>query len=215
MKTKLHRCLRSFWELVSEVPGWPNAPTSRRIRRTLPVALPFIGILGVFAAQALVIEPARDQVRLQYDELRFLDSEIVRLRESCATGEADAVFARARDERARLFAAPEAIEPWLDTLAPTIRDLGWRASFHAYDSTLNETDPGAAIAYTPALGKLQALPDNPNRVVTLSHALEKITQSNKRIDLTRLVVRADIQGRPQVEINLRIPHLLADAQTAQ
>ena len=53
----------------------------------------------------------------------------------------------------------------------------------------------------------------PELEITPVKATEQVHASGKRIDLTRLAIRADEQGRQTAEMNLEIAYLLPDEKT--
>lgn len=215
MKIEPQKFILAVWETISDVPGWPDAPFHRRVRQALPVVIPFFAALGVILTHWMYVDRARDNVRATHEELLWIEEEIADLHASLSDERARELQAQEEAATAGVLATADDATPWLRQLVGKVAEEGWRASFRTYDNSLETPDTNAAFGYVPALAKLEPLRDNDNRVTTLANSLGRITQSGKRIDLTRMVIRADVPERPQVEINLRLPHLLANAETAK
>ena len=82
-------------------------------------------------------------------------------------------------------------------------------------ATPHHEDAGAAFAFNQVKGRLAPLPGGVASFASLLAFFDHLSAGNKRIDLTRLAIRADEQGRHAVEFNLRLVHLTLHEKVAQ
>lgn len=203
MKTDLKRLVRSWWHVLSEVPGWPDAPRSVRIRRVMPMIVPCVAAVGLLAWRTAVAGPQVEAIRQEQAPLRSLEEEVAALRLSCSDQQAAELAQRAAVAAGRLLPAGDDGAGTLRQLADGFRGLGWEATFQSYEQAdAGEVD--APIGYLPVRGRFTPAPGNPAPFPSLLTALDTVASSNKRIDLVRMTVRTDEQGQTSVETNLRI-----------
>jgi hypothetical protein len=205
LKTDLLRLGRGLWETVSEVPGWPDAPRLLRIWRAVPVLLPCTVALVFWGWEGLVREPGREEQRRAHSHLLTLEQDVADLRLSCSEQQAAELSSRAAEVLGLVLAGPDEAATWLRTLREPLAALGWQVTIQSYDSAATGEAPGEqAVLFAPALIRLNATEANTQTLPSLLAALERLTNADRRIDLTRLNVRVDESGKAAAEINLRV-----------
>lgn len=203
MKTKSADPLLKAWLLLTEVPGWPDAPWWPRLRRTLPIVIPCMALCGI-ATWTYGIRGPRFQTEVaEVQPLVSLEAEITAQqltseREVAELGERVAATTRT------LLAGPQELSPFLKGLKKEAKDRGWDATFVASDVSLDTPAEGAAVTYLPVRGKLAVSPGNTEQFSSLLALLERFSVLGKRIDLMRVAIRADDQKWHAVELNLRL-----------
>lgn len=93
----------------------------------------------------------------------------------------------------------------LEELKTTIGKSGWDATFQVSDTSDRpaSTEP-LQIAFLPVRAKFRPQASNQDRFSSLVAVLEQLSSSGKRIDLTRVTIRADDSRWQPVEVNLRL-----------
>ena len=215
MKNKLRPFLRSVWLLLTEVPGWSDAPLAVRLRRTVPIVLPSAGIAAVltwnFAWQAPQIRAQRDS----HAPLLALEAEIESLQLDSSEQQAVELAAQAEEASRLLLSSPTELAPLLGALKKEATDRGWDASFHPGEPVTETTGTVARISYQPVRVKLTRTAGPTESYVSLLALLERFSTSGKRIDLMRLAIRADENRWQSVEANLRLACLPLHEKTSQ
>ncbi|MBE2215438.1 MAG: hypothetical protein IAE82_16305 [Opitutaceae bacterium] len=205
MKTEVSRPIATFWQALSEVPGWPDAPLTVRLRRLWPLVLPLVGCVALVAWTGLVREPARRETRAAHAELLALEQETEELRQTLSDQTAAELAAQAAAAQALLMDSPTALQDRLKAYAVQAREAGWEATFQIYG--LAEDDAaageGARFVFVPARVRLEPRTDSADRFATLVATLGRLASLPGRIEITRVTVRADRPGVPVVEVNLR------------
>ncbi len=217
MKSELARRFRAAWHALTEIPGWPDAPRSARLRRFLPILLPCLGLLALAGWWFLAEAPARRGLRLAHEPLLELEREVSGLRIRLSDQEAAEGAGRAREAADRLLADPGEAPRRLGEIRERFAALGWDATFQTFEAEPgNEPEAGpAAFGSLTVLGRLAPTAGGDAAFRGLIAATEHVFAAGKRIDLTRLAIRADDQGRQSVEMNLRIAHRLPDEEAPQ
>jgi hypothetical protein len=215
MKTDLRRVFSGLGQVLTEVPGWPDAPRWMRVRRLLPVLLPCLGALGLFCWDAAFREPVRAAERAAHAHLFALESDMADLRLRWSEQQAGDLATRAEEARGLLLDGPAVAPPWLRAFGESLGAQGWEVSFQIYDAQTRESGAPAGPGFVPALVRLKPAAARPEPLRPILQLLEQFSSSGKRIDLTRLVIRADEPGRPSLEINLRVAFRSPDEKTAQ
>ncbi len=215
MKTKLIAFGLLCWHLLTDVPGWPDAPPWMRWRRALPLLVPCVGILFLVSWNLVGRDPRIRAERATHQALFSLEEEIVSLRLSCSEQQAQDVAIRIAGADKLLLADPAELGPILAALKKEAVARQWDATFQAGDTSLENTDAAAQVYYLPVRGKLVVNPADPSSFASLIALLERYSSTGKRIDLTRVAIRADEQGRYAVELNLRLACRHAHEKTSQ
>ena len=210
MKTKLFNFGRGCWQLLCDVPGWPNASRAARLRRALPIVVPCVAVLLLLGWNRAVRDPAIAAAHQARQPLLVLESEIAALRLSFSEQQAAELASRAAGLAQRLVAGPQDLEAYLANLKRQAAAQRWEASFQAGDVGGETLVADAEVMFLPARGKLTAPAGQPGAFIALVGLLDRFSLADKRLDLTRLAIRADEQGRYTAEVNLRlacnIPH---------
>jgi hypothetical protein len=215
LKTDLHNFARLCWRLISEVPGWPDAPRQVRVRRALPAVVPCIGILLLAGWNLLVRDSSIRAERTAHQSVLALDDEVSSLRLGCSDQQAGELAAEAAVASRLLIENPSDSVPILHDLKKEADSRNWEANLQTIDVSADTIPPDADVIFLPVRGRLTATPGRKaGGFPSLLALLEQFSASERRIDLTRLLVRADEEGRYVVELNLRLacrrPHEKAD-----
>ncbi len=209
MKIDPRKALGWLWQLLTAVPGWPDAPVSLRLRRALPIALPCLGLLLLAAWELAIEQPRARAERALRAPLTTAEAEVTALRMQWSDAAAASLTARAQRSERALLARPEAAPAALADLAAAAAAQHWQASFRTAATESADAPPGSPIGYLLARGKLEPDPENDRPFPTLLAFLGAFETNEKAIDLTRLAICADEDGRYSVEANLRLAYRLA------
>ncbi len=203
MKNKLHQFALDCWHILTEVPGWPDAPRRVRLRRLLPAVIPVAGMLLLFSWNHLWTQPRIRAERTVYQPLLALEKEVADLQLSGTDSGAAETASRTNEAARTLFANPKQLLPVLDEFTKTAQARGWEASFQALPAPAAPPASEAALYFVTARGKLVPSAGNAQAFSSLLGLLEQFSPPNRSIDLTRLMIRADEQGRQTAEVILR------------
>lgn len=201
MKNKLRNLALDCWHILTEVPGWPDAPRQLRLRRLLPAVVPVAAMLLLFLWNRTWNMPRIQNERTTFQPLLALEQEVADLQLAGSDAKAAEAATRASEAGNMLLSQPKQFVPTLDELTRTARAKGWDATFQALPPA--PPQPDALLQYVTARGKLAPTPGNAQSFSTLLVLLEQFSSPNRSIDLTRLTVRADEQGRLTAEVFLR------------
>lgn len=215
MKTALNKSLRRIWLLLTEVPGWPDAPRGVRIRRALPIALPCVAFLLLAGWNLVVIDPRMSAERAIYQPVQALQDEVLALGMEFSDQLALDVAERAAGAETLALQGAAQTADVLFALKQQAAARGWEATLQASESTDEVPLPDAVLAFKHVRGRLAPLPGGYASFTSLLSFFEQLSAGKKRIDLTRLAIRADEQGRHAVEFNLRLVHLAPHEKAAQ
>ncbi len=196
--------LLALWHTLTEVPGWPDAPRGLKVRRALPVVIPIVA-LGAIALWTLVVTgPAIRSERVSFQPLQALEQEVLALAAVASEPEAAEFATRAASAQEQVLDGAASLAASLDALTKLGATLGWDGSFQALPVAETEATPGAApVQFLPVRGKLSPVAGNSDPFASLLALTERFSSFPKRIDLTRLSVRADEEGRHTAEVQLR------------
>jgi len=192
--------------MLTEIPGWPDAPKKIRFRRALPILIPCALSLLLLAWNKGVRDPHRRHERESHQALLDQDREIEILRLGFSEQQAGELSARmTRAEREILKDSTELI-PVLEGMKQKAKERQWEGGFQPYD--LSATDapatPDEALLFLSARAKISPASENREPFSSLLALLDVFSAAEKRIDLTRLGIRADEQGRYTAELNFRL-----------
>jgi hypothetical protein len=209
LKTDPRKALGWLWQLLTAVPGWPDAPSSLRLRRALPIALPCLGLLLLAGWELAIEQPRARADRALRAPLITAEAEVTALRMKWSDAAAASLTVRARQSERALLPRPEAIPEALAALSAAAAAQHWQASFRTAATESTDAPPGSPIGYLLARGRLAPDPENDRPFPTLLAFLETFETNEKAIDLTRLSICADEDGRYSVEASLRLAYRLA------
>ena len=215
MKNKTRLNIQDCWRILTEVPGWPGAPRLMRVKRLLPVVIPVTGIAFVFIWTQLWTQPRIRATRAAHQPFLALEQEVSDLQLSGSDDRARDAATRAAQITDALLAEPSQAANILEKFTRAAQPLGWEAVFHPLPVPTAAPPADAMMIYVTARGKLPPLPGNAQPFTTLMALLEQFSLPNQSIDLTRLSVRADENGKQSAEVNLRIGCRITHEKTAQ
>jgi hypothetical protein len=204
LKNKRALNLKNGWLILTEVPGWPDAPGWARLRRALPVILPCLGMLVLAVWNFGFHLP---QVRVELDAVRplvALEDEIAVLQLASSEQQVAELAERAGVASRLLFQSREEVTGFLSSLKNEAADRGFDAQFIRTEGSGEPPAADALITYVPVRGKLVPFQANADPFSTLLALLDRFATSGRRIDLMRLTVRADEQKWQAVEMNFRL-----------
>ncbi|WP_404423135.1 hypothetical protein [Nibricoccus sp. IMCC34717] len=196
----MRRFATLFWLVLTEVPGWPNAPWPHRLRRLLPVLVPVIALISLAAWLYAIHLPQRNREAAAAAPLLALEAEVSSLALKISDSQASTLAATAAAARNRLVNDVDQRQRLLATLQQQATAAGWSVTFQAGDTpvVLNSRHFGS----TSVRAVFKPAPENQRPLASLLTFLEGLTQSPKRIDLIRLSIRADELGWHSVEAGL-------------
>lgn len=203
MKNKLRQFVFDCWQILTEVPGWPDAPRKFRLRRLLPAAIPVAAMLLLLLWNQLWTNPRMQSERRTYQPLLALEQEVADLQLAGTDAQATETAERANETGQKLITNPKQLMPTLDEFARAARAHSWDATFHLLPVPTVPPASETPLYFVSARGKLTPIADNTQPFVSLLDVLEQFSPPNRSIDLTRLAIRADEQGRQTVEVFLR------------
>jgi hypothetical protein len=201
LKTKTPSRGQAFWQVLTEVPGWPDAPVSARVRRALPVVLPLIALFVLAVWRWNSLEAQLQAYRAETRPLLALENEVFRLENSVSPEAVAELNERAVVASRLLVKTPEEITALMTGLKNEAEARGFDATWTVGESEENED---GVVTFTPVRGKLTAKPNIADPFNGLLAMLDRLQAAGKRIDLMRLSVRVDEQKWRPVEVNLRL-----------
>jgi len=203
LKNSLQNFARVCWRILTEVPGWPDAPRNLRIRRLFPIVMPVAALMLYFLWNLVWVHPRIQRVRTAHQPILALDQEVADLQLSGSDLHASKTATRAAEVGRTLLTEPSQLVPALEKLKATAHEHGWEATFHSIPGSTPPLPPEAQVSFVMARGKLVAAAGNTHPFPSLLTCLEQFSMSDPWIDLMRLALRADEQGQPTVEVYLR------------
>jgi hypothetical protein len=192
------------WALLTDVPGEPAASGARRLGRALPLVLPLAALLALAGWKWGWEEPRFRAERAAGRPLVALADEVAALRLHRSPGEAP----EAENARALRQALPHGLAGLPAVLAgwgAQAAARGWKADFGT-----PVAQPGASagpLALVSVRAGLEPVPGNLHSWSSLMGLLGAFSAPESRIEVSRLVIRADEQGRYSVETRLSTPYL--------
>jgi hypothetical protein len=181
----------------------------------LPIIIPCAALLLLAGWNAAVRDPHIRKERTNHQPLLSLEEEIATLRLGCSEQQAKELAARSAAAARLLLGTPAELGPLLHTLKTEATGRHWEANFQAGDASAETPEPDAQVIFLPVRARLSSAPGGPGPFPALIALLEQFSSAEKRIDLTRLAIRADEQGRYAVEMNLRLACPRIHEKTAQ
>jgi hypothetical protein len=215
LKIDLPRLIHRGWSLLTEVPDWPGAPVSARIGRALPIALPVAAMLALAAWTIAVSDRAYNGARAGRQPLLELESEVAALGQTCTNRGAYDLRERASETARSLMGGQKDLDKVLEGAKRTAAIQGWDAAFQAGNGRVDSESKGSSVAFLTAKGTLHPAPGNKHPWETLLLLLDKVSAPGQPIDLTRLAIRADEEGRCSVDVVLRVAYIVANEKIAK
>jgi hypothetical protein len=190
--------------MLSDVPGWPDAPRRIRLRRALPLLVPCVSILLLLGWNKTVRDMHRHNERASHQALLAQGREIDALALSCSKQQAEELAARAAQVAQLALKDSQELGPVLQDLKKQAAEHHWEGAFQASDLSTGATTATTPLIFLSARAELTSPSGNPEAFPSLLALLEQFSSSAKRVDVTRMQFRADEQGRYVVELNLRL-----------
>jgi len=215
LKNKSQRFLRNVWLLLTEVPGWADAPVGVRLQRTLPILLPCVGIAAILTWSLGWHAPQIRAERESHAPQIALEAEIQSLQLAYSEQQTVELADQAEQASHLLLPAPSDLTPFLRSLKKEAADRGWEISFHPGEPLTEGPGTTALVTYQPVRVKLAPVAGHAEVYASLLSLLERFSTSGRRIDLMRLAIRADENRWQTVEANLRLAYPILHAQTSQ
>jgi hypothetical protein len=206
--------MQNSWLVLTEVPGWPDAPALPRFRRALPILVPCAAMLVLLVWNFAIHSPRVRAESQVLEPLIALESEILALRTSSDQERAELAERTATAQRTLLDGENEP-SAFLRTLKKEAADRGWEASFHASETSEEPAAEALLVAYVPVRVRMKPVTANTDPYGSLQALLGRFASSPKRIDLMRLAIRADEKRWQSVELNLRLIRSVSNAQAPQ
>lgn len=216
MKNNPSSHLKTCWQVLTEVPGWNDAPIYARLARSLPIVFPVFAILALVSWRSGYGAPRAEAEHAALQPLLGLDAEISTLQMGASQAQVADLNQRSASSSRLLVSGPKELPALLQELKTTLHSSGWDATFQVGE--IIEESPEASptqITFLPVRGKLKAQASNQDRFSSLLAALDRLSAYGKRIDLTRVAIRADESRWQAVEVNLRFVCSVLDAKTPQ
>jgi hypothetical protein len=204
LKNKLRNVSLVCWQILTEVPGWPDAPRQLRLRRLLPIAIPVVAMLLLCLWNLVWAHPHIQSVRTTYQPLLALEQEVADLRLGGSDDKAAEAAARAAEASRMLLPEPKQIGTLLNEFTRTALASGWEATFQALPAPAASHSADMPVSFATVRAKLVPSASNPQAFASLLTYLTQFSPPNRSVDLTRLSVRADEQGRQTAEVFLRV-----------
>lgn len=214
MKNKILSFAKSTWSLLTEVPGWPDAPVRARVMRALPITLPVLGVMAILGWKAAVLQPRWEHDRAEAEPLDQLESEVAALKITASDQQVAQLAQQAEAAAKLLWDNPDRLPDLYRLYRTAAQQAGWDATFQALSNTDEpNATPSAPVRFQPIRVKLKPEAGNNSPLPTLLAALEGFSAVGKRIDLTSLSIRADDLHWQSVEVHLRLACSVPHAKT--
>jgi hypothetical protein len=165
--------------------------------------------------KAAVSDPHLLAERAENRPLLLLESQVAALRLNCSEQEAHDLAAQASELSHSLIAGPGELPTVIHSLQAFTVERHWESDFHAIDGGVEAPGEGTQVALIRLTGKLTPTSGNTQPFSTLMMLLDGLSKEQPRIDLTKLAVRADEQGRYSVETHFRLGYPVSHEKAAQ
>jgi hypothetical protein len=215
LKNNIKTFLLLLWSITTEVPGWPDAPMKLRVRRLIPIVAPLVAMLLVFLWTVAWRNPHIRAAREQHRPVIALESEVTSLRLLYSEQQTAEISNQSKEASRALLENPDELPALVDKLKTAARSFEWDANLTPSAAPTPPSPTEAQIYFLPVRGKLSSLNSNSEPFASLLAYLEKLPSADKWIDLTRMSLRADDQGRLNVEVLLRAACQVPHEKTAQ
>ena len=213
MKTRLSGWIRTGWRVLTEVPGWPDAPAWVRMRRAMPVVFPCMAMVLLLDWNIIYHAPRVHDQHAALQPLLDLQEEIAALNLMGSAQQKTELADRAAEASRLLLDSPAELPGLLRTLKKEAADRGWDASFVASDPASSPAGMHPQVGYLPVRAKMVPQATNEEAFNSFLAVMNRFSSLGKRIDLIRLSVRADEHRWHLVELNFRVGYPLLNAKT--
>ncbi|MEO6001808.1 MAG: hypothetical protein ABIZ04_04370 [Opitutus sp.] len=204
MKTKLFGWWRLGWRVLTEVPGWPNAPVWPRMQRAMPVLVPCTAMVLLLDWNLLIQLPKAADQKSALAPLRVLATEVEDLMLASSDQQARELAEQARQASEHLVGSAAEVPALLLEMKKDALAAGWEATFVASDPLGTPSSDKARVEFLPVRAKLVPVAGNTDVFGSFLGLTQRISLAPKRIDLVRLAIRADERHWQHVELGLRV-----------
>jgi hypothetical protein len=146
--------------------------------------------------------PRIQSVRTQYQPLLSLEQEVADLQLGGNDDKAAEAASRAAEAGHMLLPEPKQIGILINEFTRSALTSGWEATFQALPAPAPAAD--MPMSFITVRGKLVPTTGNAQAFASLLAFLSQFSPANRSVDLTRLSIRADEQGRQTAEVSLRV-----------
>jgi hypothetical protein len=195
------------WRWLIGVPDRPRASAGERFLRAAPIAAPVLAVAVLAFWRMGIVDPAERAARAAQAPLLALNAQNDILGLACSDRTASELLTEAEQARRSLAASPQAIDPALATFRGLAAANGWSADLQPARPAEDSNQHPGQIGWMEATATLRPNAGNTHPWTSLLPFLDALSKSAQQLVLTRLVVRADEQGRYLVETRIRIPYL--------
>lgn len=171
-------------------------------------------MLALWGWKAAVRDPHLLAEQAQNRPLLLLESQIASLRLNCSEQQARDLASRTEELSHSILAGTEQVDAVLHSLQRLAAEQHWEATFQRVEGGVDAPGDGAQVAPLGLKGRLTIAPENTQPFATLIVFLDGLSQQQPRIDLTKLAIRADEQGRYSVETHLRLGYRVSHEKAA-
>jgi hypothetical protein len=206
VKTSWRSLALGAWQVLTEVPGWPEASFGARLWRALPVALPVLGAAGLTVLVFGWQRPRHEALRAAYAPAIELDREVAGLRLAFSDLVAAELAETEATLRRQLAARPADLRALLAELPDAARRHGWNCTVPTV--AIPSGAPGDEAGWPEFFdfrARLVPSETNSDPIGSLLQLLERLRQDPRQIVLRRLAVGADVGQRHTVEAAFRLP----------
>jgi hypothetical protein len=204
LKNRITAATFDAWQALTAVPGQPLASGKVRFRHAVPILGPCLLLLVLGAWRVGVLDRHIDKGRKDGAAWVALDAEVASLGVQYSEMEARDLKMKSDLVARTLFVGQGDIDAAMDKVRHQARANGWDADFQPVDWGSAAQAQGSMVSRLYARGALRPVRGNSRQWASLLVLLEQFSASDKQIGLTRLVVRADEEGRYFVEVTLAL-----------
>jgi len=153
LKSNLVKFGQAIWLILTEVPGWPDAPQRLRVRRLIPLVIPVAAMALLFLWNVAWHQPRIQATRTAHQPLLALEQEVANLRLLVSDLQATELSEHAAKSARILLPEPSQLTPLLETLTAKAHARGWEATFHQMTGSATPPAPDAQIYFVSVRGK--------------------------------------------------------------
>jgi hypothetical protein len=215
LKTKPAELLRTTWRGLTDVPGWPDAPLTQRIRRTLPIMLPLLATCVLLAWHFGYTAPRLRAAYTSHQPWLKLERDVANLHLAFSELQVNELATREATLRRQLPQDAQEIREVLKLIEREAQRLAWEISFSNPTLPDSPASTDALVADVPVRTRLRPAAGNTDPFSSLLTLLEQIPTFSRRIALMRLSISADEGKWQAVEVGLRFTVPIPHAQAAQ
>lgn len=212
MKAETLKVLRRFWRFLTIIPGWPDAGRLARTAYALPLAIPFSGLLLLWAGDTLVRRPAIEAVRDNCAPAEALEAEVDSLGYACSDAQVAETAAAVAALEAGVVGDPAQLQVLMDRMRATATAKGWSVALIANEPELPAPGAPRSFVFQTLRGRVTPL-EGGGDFRTLLGLLEEFVPAEVRGGVSRVAIRADEQGRLAADIGVRLAVSPPDEKT--